>query len=393
MSVLYRSIYPLSQKGQYQENDNIEFVLSLDGEKLVPGSITLEGECAIFKTGTTGLLGYDRIYYEPRVGYHGIIRNITSTFQNLGIVEQLTDYPRLVKMRALATKFDTDYGSQTDSSVEGRVPTRKMTKGMAEGLTYSVPRGNTTPTSYVPFSLKIENVLNKANAPISSAVTGQIKVQIRLAPNSEFLYGQDLTSATNYRVQNLKLRYLVVTDDGTRVPIQMERYSAFNAIIDSNNQNISTFVPGGLCDSVQMSFISLANQQDSTQCYILCQPPPGIPPLGASQDVAPDSYGLQRITYSINDTDTALVGWTLESREEIVKNGIRAFNPTTTTYSALIRHMRDKQYPDGYITGIGFGGLLNFQQNKFACELESQVTNLNKFSAYLYFRMIDTFEA
>jgi len=392
MSVNYRSIYPLSQKSQYSENDNIDFVLSLDNEKLVPGSVTLEGEAAIFTTGTTKVDGPDRIYYEPRVGYHGIIRNLTTTFQNLGIVEQLTDYPRLVKMRGLATKYDNEYGSQTDTCVEGRVPTKKMAKGMAEGLTYSVNRGNTTPQSYVPFSLKLENSLNKANAPISSAVTGQIRLQIRLSPNQEFLFGEDLTANTNYKVQNLKLRYITIPDDGSRNPIQMERYSSFRALIDSNNQNISTFVPGGLADSVHMSFISLANEQDATQNYILCSPPPGIPPLGVSQDVAPDSYGLERVTYAINDTDTALVGWTLESREEIVRNGIRSFNPSTQQFSALIRHMRDPQFPDGYIAGIPFGGLMNLQQNKFACELESQVTNATQYAAYLYFRIVDTFE-
>lgn len=390
MSVSYRSIYPVSQQETYLENNNIDFVLNLANEKLIPGTVTLEGLCGVYAdlSNATRVTGHEEILYDPLVGYHGLIRDVTTEFQGMGIMENLQNYPRLVKVTRLCSDFEDSYGSETRNSVEGCLPNHEITCGMVEGV-------GGKRQAEIPFSLALQNVCNKMSGPVSSAVTGQIRIRLRLAPADEFLWGKDYVSGTTgYNVKQLKLRYQTMPDDGKRQPVNMEMYHSYRVNLDTNNQNVSTFVPG-LCNSVHMSFIKLSDENAGTANYLSCQPPPGQPPLGYSDiGVTPAGYGIERLYYAINDTDSALVGWTVESREEIMRNGIRSVNPNVDRYSTLARKLRDSHYPDGYIAGIPFGGLLDFSKNKFAAEIQSQCdTGANEYVGYMHFRMASTVNA
>jgi hypothetical protein len=384
MPVHYRSIFPVSQQENYTQNNNVDFVMNLSNEKLVPGTVRLEGKVFAYTTGTTELNPWDRVYYDPDSGMHGLVRDVTTEFEGLGIVENLQNYPRLVKMRNMAQRSMESLGTETDNAIEGVVAHKRIAKGYLEGN--DVDRS-------IPFSLKLNCVANKASAPLASEAIGRVRIRIRLADDNQFFFGEDSANA-NYKIQELRLRFHTIPDDGKRENVSLESYHSFAASLETNNQNVSTFVPG-MCDSVHISFIDRANEQSSTANYLQCQPPLGKPPVGASNtSVTPKSYGLERLYYAINDTDSALVGFTMESREEIVRNGLRSFD-SKEGYSTLIRRMRDPYYPDGYLVGIPFGGLIDFSQNKFAVEYQSQAgkDEANKYSVYHYFRQLTEVQA
>jgi hypothetical protein len=379
----YRSIFPLSQRATYEADSNVDFVLSLDQEKLIPGSVTLEGEVAVYSNlaSETQYNGED-IRFDPLVGFHGLCRDWTTEFANVGVVESFTNYPRAVKMATVATQHDDSLATESGLSCEGRSPT----EGIARGLLY----GRSLADAFIPFSIVPQIVVNKATAPLSSEVTGQVRLRLRLAPVTEFLYGQDITSAAGYSIKNLKLRFQTIVDDGKKVPVQLEVKQCFRANVDSNNANVSTFVPA-LCSSVQMSFINQAKEGTIKENYLQLAPLIGLAPIGAvgnSAPVASASYGIERLYYSINDTDSgAVVDFTFESREEIVRNGLRAFNAKMDKYNAMIRHFNNPEAPDRYIAGIPFGNLIDFSKNKFAVELQSQCgqTAATAFVGYFFF--------
>jgi len=385
MTTRYRSIYPLSQKASYVANNPLDWVLTLDKEKLLPDTVHAEGEIICYSTGTTPVAGQD-IFYDPKTGYQALFRDITTIFRNTGDEETILNYPRLVKMESLARIPEESYGTETDNCIEGRAPTREIVRGYL--------RGQSATNKYIPFSVKLHTLVNRASAPLSSTATGQIAIRMRLAPNSEFFFGTEYDSAnTTYAIKNLKLTYQVIPDDGKLQPVVLNYYHSDRAILDSNNQNISSFVPGD-CDTVHISFINESLEQTSTANYLMCSPPPGIPPLGYSDDsITPSSYGLERVYYAVNDTDTALVGYTLESREEIIANGLRSFDPRLRNYSTLQRLMRDPVYPDGYLAGINFGTSIDFSRQKFAAEMQSQCSNSNVYAAYLFFSLNKTIMA
>lgn len=384
MSTKYRSIFPLSQREFYQADANCDFVLSLQGEKLLPGSVTLEGEVAVFSnlSAGTAYAGED-IRVDPRVGWHSLARDWTTEFQNLGVIESFINYPRYVAMSTVATQFDDSLSSESALACEGRASTEGILRGHLYGR-------SSAGDPYVPFSIVPQIVINKASGPLSSQATGQIRLRVRLAPNTEALYGEDMTYDVGYQIKNLKLRFQTIPDDGKLSDVQLQVHTVYRSNCDSNNQNISTFVPT-LCSAVQMSFINQTVEGTIKKNYLQLSPLPGIAPIGAvgnAVPVASDSYGIERLDYAINDTDSgALVDFTMESREEILRNALRSFDPKMSKYSALIRHFNTASANDCYIAGIPFGALINFQTNKFAVEIQSQCSNSTAaaFVAYLYF--------
>lgn len=386
MTSMYRSIFPLSQRDTYEADANVDFVMSLDGEKLIPGSVVLEGEVAVYanKAGLVGLDGED-ITYDPLVGWHCLTRDWTTEFGSLGVLEPLANYPRLVKMNSVATQHEESLASESAVACEGRAPTA----GVARGYLY----GRTETDKYVPFSFAPQIAVNKASGPLSSAATGQIRLRVRLAPDNEVLSGAGVTSAAGYIIKNLKLRFQTVPDDGKLAPVNIQVYTVFRTNIDSNNQNVSTFVPAA-CSAVQMSFIAQADEGTLTKNYLQLAPLPGIPPLGATGTAASGAYGIERLYYSINDTESgAVVDFTFESREEVMRNGLRAFNSKVDKFNALLRHLNDPASADRYIAGIPFGGLINFKANKFACEIQSQASNTVPYVGYFYFLGLVTINA
>ena len=388
----YANVFPLSQKQEYYSQENVDFLLNLDNVKLVPGSVVIEGEVAVFPDRAvpgTAYNGQD-IMYDAQSGFHGLFRDLTTEFQNVGVIENFMNYPRYAKMATVALTHDESLAVESVNAVEGKV----MNAGQTRGMLY----GRSSTDSYIPFSVKPLFCLNKANAPMSGMATGQVRVRVRLAPDEEFLYGTGFTmGTTGYIIRNLRLRYIVVPDDGKKGPVQMEVYQTFRSAVDSNNQNISTFIPG-LCDSVHISLIPQVTEGTPQKNYLQLAVPPGTPPLGASGSYTGGHYGVERIYYSVADTDTAVVGFTLESREEIVHNALRSFKAPADKFGSLIRHYNQEDASDCYLVGIPFGGLIDFSRVKFSLELQSQCSNdasstTGVHIAYLYARCLSTVQA
>jgi len=393
MSMNYANVFPLSQAAEYYSQTNVDFLLNLDNQKLVPGSVVIEGEVAILpdrSAATTWYNGED-ILYDPACGFHALFRDLTVEFQNVGVMENLMNYPRYAKMATVALTHQESIAVESVNAVEGKVANEIQARGMLYG------RSSTD--GYIPFSVKPLFCLNKASGPLSGNATGQIRVRVRLAPDEECLYGSDFVlGTTGYIIKNLRCRYLTVPEDNKKAQVQMEVYQTFRSAVDSNNQNISTFVPG-LCSAVHMSFIPQITEATPTKNYLQLAVVPGIPPLGASSSTyTGNHYGIERLYYSVNDTDTAVVGFTLESREEIVHNALRSFKAPADKYAALIRQFNKEDQSDGYIVGIPFGGLIDFSKSKLAMEIQSQCTNSTSSTsgshiAYIYAQCLTSMEA
>jgi hypothetical protein len=387
---LYTNIFPQSQRSIYSANENIDLVLSLDGMKLVPGSLVIEGLCGVFADVLSSPqipVTNEQIFFDCRTGYHAIIRDITTEFANNGIIETMSNYGRLVKSTTVASEYDDSLATESRLSVEGRCQTQGQTTGYI--------RGRTATDSFIPFSLKPQICINKASGPIAASATGQIRLRLRLASNVEFLYGPGITELSGFQVKELRCRYQVVPDDMKPMPIQMEIYNSYRGLVDSNNVNISTFVPA-LCDSVHISFIPQSSENTPSFNYLQLAVPPGKPPLGATSDDSNTEYGVSRLYYAVNDVDSAIVGFTLESREEIVVNGLRSFRQPSMKYNALIRHFKDSP-SDCYLAGMAFGSLIDFSKNKFSLELQSECTSGSGVTGahliYCFFRCLSTINA
>ena len=295
-------------------------------------------------------------------------------------------------MQKVATTANDAFGTETDNAVEATVATQTQALGICEG-TYAEEDVPTASVSDIgdtfPFVIKPMICLNRAN---NNYFLPKCLIRIRLATNAHFLMGDQFDiNNSSFQISDLSIRYRRIVDDGKRGPVTFQVVHTYEDILNSNYHTSSTFVPNAPCDAVYISFIStsLENQANGRSNYLQLQPPPGIAPYPANSAAATSDtghYGIERLIYGVNDTETAVLGYTIVSREEVLMNALRAYGVPPAKYATLIRNFQDPIMPNYYIAGIGFGGLIDFTTNKFSVEFQTQVTSATTYAVYFYFR-------
>ncbi len=400
----YNVVFPLAKKNEYLANDTVDFILSLENKKLVPGSLAITGECTLQKdiNARTPIEQADEVLIDSDAGYHACFRDFVTEFRQIGLTESFSYYPRYVKMKTQATMLQDSLGTETFNCIEGKCMNEVVRKGYNYGAK-DQGAGVGAPGivgQALSFVIKPDIAPNKSNVPVPGNQVGVVRLRCRLAPNGEVVYGAD-SANSGYILTNLQVRYETIVDDGSREPLTMEIYNVARQVIETNNANLATFVPG-LADSVHMSFCATAHEQVDTNNYLECQTIPGKPlsfdamnsaldqpggvPNGTRNLENNPNQGASRLYYAVNDTDTALVGFTMQSRSEMLWNYLRSWKNEPDNYAVALRHLIQGK---GYGLGINFGAPLDFSNQKFAAEIDSAVANAT--SVYMYFRGARTF--
>jgi hypothetical protein len=372
----YNVVFPLAKRDQYLANETVDFVVSLSGRKLVPNSLTLVGDAAIYSNvlASTSINIDQEVLIDADVGYHAMFRDFTTEFRDVGLTESFSYYPRYVKMHTQALEYQDSLGTETANCAEGKCLSEIVRRG------YNLGGADPDGASRVPFALKPLIAPNKSDQPLAGDQFGAIRIRCRLAPNDEVVYGADATADSGYKLHNLQLRFETIPDDQSRPPVNMEVYHAARQVIETNNANLSSFVPG-LASAVHMSFIPAADESNVNVNYLRCAPLVGSPLGGSDNNQSLPQNGADRLFYAVNDNDSALVGFTMESREEMVYNYLRSWNLEPKAYANVIRRMNRG---DAYGLGIPFGTPLDFSQQKFAAEIDS-LTQVPT-AVYMYFK-------
>jgi hypothetical protein len=393
MSHLYRSVFPLTQQLYYTQNQTNKFVLSTEGQSILPGSVRITGKCSIQQgvavpPATIGVITNQQIYYDPLVGYHGLFAKIESGTRAQSTVETLTYYPRLVKTKAAGRSYNVSLGVDSFNSIEGRAVSTKQVQGLIQGL------GTTDDASvadtFIPFSIVPDIWLNKLDSALpGSRIGNEVIIQFTMSPNQQFLYGAGVDATATYQVSDLKVQWEAIpeTPNGNKNPINYEKYVDDRQLMNSGVTSINVVAPGVLVDSVHMSFIDSALEFTTTSNFLQCAAPPGKAPfVPVGPQVGSNTmrdYGLERIIWSINNSDTSVSGFVQDNREEILWNGLRSLNLEPTAWDS---QLENPYMPDLYLAGIPFGGLQDLMSKRFAVQLYSQCTNATVFVCYMFFR-------
>ena len=103
--LVYAQVEPEAKKSSYVEFDNLDFVINVgEGKALVKNSVRLLGTLRINRTGTTRATADVRLSHH--IGIHAVIDSSQVTFEagsKMGIIENLQNYGRLVRMQATGT--------------------------------------------------------------------------------------------------------------------------------------------------------------------------------------------------------------------------------------------------------------------------------------------------
>ena len=205
---MYNVAFPLAKKANYEANETVDFVISLENKKLVPNSLVICGDAAVYATkgttpaGSTAATFNQEVLIDPDAGYHTLFRDIVSEFRQVGIAESFSYYPRYVKMKHQATVDRDSLGTETDNAIEGCAPNQVVRRGLNYGQTADAPASGSFPNgNFMPFALKPQIAPNKCDQGIPGNQVGVLRLRIRLAPDEEvvaadrikaYRYGQEL---------------------------------------------------------------------------------------------------------------------------------------------------------------------------------------------------------
>jgi hypothetical protein len=386
MSHLYRSVFPLTQQSEYKQNQTNKFVLGTEGQSILPGSVRITGTCSITQNGDPVVA--EQIFYDPLVGYHGLFAKIESGTRAQSTVETLTYYPRLVKTKASGRSYAVSLAVDSFNSIEGRAGSLQQVQGLIQGL--GTDEADSVADTNMPFSIVPDIWLNKLDSALpGSRIGNEVIIQFTMSPIQQFLFGADVDANTSYSVKDLKVQWEAIpeTPNGNKNPINYEKYVDDRQLMNSGVTSINVVAPGVMVDSVHMTFVNSNSEFSLSSNFLQCEAPPGqapYVPVGVTSNTM-YNYGLERIIWSINNSDTSVSGFVQDNREEILWNGLRSLNLEPMAWSSMIN---DPFAPDRYLVGIPFGGLQDLMSKRFAVQLYSKCdsTVTNTYVCYIFFR-------
>ena len=376
----YHSVIPENNKSGtgatdgYTEFDNIDFNLDFEGRALNLNSVRLTGSVKVTDGGdllsTSGNIAKD-IKLDRLVGAHAFIESIsTSFFNGSNLIENLTDYPRYVKMKNAGRKGINQMNNGSNVC-ELLAPVDDMTNLILKG---STPPDNTAGTTPVDsdFSIKPEFCLNNAsgNPVLPYSKTNSIRITVNLNRVFASLYGLDVSSTTSYRIQNLKLSFTSVPES----PDMMEDKSVMRTIynlkqsVESSFANIGVKVPE-ICDRVSCSF-QLQSQENQAK---------------HNNTELAKVKGLEEVQFLMNDSTNSLISFLLRDYEEVISRYIGSFYDTGK--NALTANQLANN--DGFGIGLDFDDFVDLRNNRFTLQLSSSINaEADNLIIYMYFHSV-----
>ena len=361
----YHSVQPENLKDNYEEYDNIDFVLSFPDHKLNLGSIRLEGELSVLYSNdnlnANETNKAKQIYYDHFVGAHACIESITTQIQG-NTIENYSDYARWVKMSTTATADQGDM-MNSENVCEMKAPFRLMSNNLLKGeITETAQTGARNEPD---FSIKLSNCLNSSRDQLPYTRTGDIRVSINLARVGAVLYGADVDGNTSYSLKNLRLAFTSVMDDGNSTPsIPMRRKISIKQSLQSSFANVSVRVPA-VCSAVSCSLLAQGKENsltDNTQAL------EKVPNMTQTQ-------------FMFNDSTNSYVSYLIKSNSEVIDRYIDSLLDTGNN-ALSVTNMENN---NGYGIGLNFDDEVSLSNQKFNLQVSSGISSATPMILYMYF--------
>ena len=381
-SIQYHTVFPSNTLTSYTEFSQVDFLATFENRKLELNSLRLCFDVVVETQGDEliNVNSNPSMFYDGAVGFHGVIDSVTTT-RDGAVIENITDYARLVAMKTQAQKTRTELAT-TQDSIEGKVCLDRMTNRMIRGMGSGkfTADGDASVANYLTSevvppqaALKLHCCLNNAFSTdgglplLSYRKSGAIKVSLRLARNFGFLYGTDVDNDTVFSLTNLKLTYVSRADDRTDVPVMARSIVNIKQAIASDAANISVVVPAtanGVSVSFQPQDYENTAERNNTQLY-------RIP-------------GLTQVQYLFNNSDEYIT-FIIKSEQESLERYIGSFGDTGSNSANLVALRTDNAYG----LGTSLGRYVDLSRQKFNIQIQSRISETAQpWLAYLYFHAL-----
>ncbi len=368
--IIFHSAQPEARQSSYIEYNNVDFVLAVgEGRSLMRNSVRINGEIIITNDGNTATgRSAGRVYLDARIGVHGCIDSIQTSFQGAnGVKEIIQNYGRWVTMDAIGTIYEDDYNS-AKYQCEQRAPTYVCSAKNAKGE--ETLNTGTSLTDNLDFSIKPLCVLNKMSGDhLPFEKSGEIRLTVNLARNMSALMGDNQGTGATYELSDLHVSYSSLPTNGNPAQTATTMRSVYNvkSTILSGSANVQAQVPA-MADACSISFQSQDRENVNVFSNYDCNTVPGIRQVEFLFNDATNKY----ITYSIND------------QNEMLHRYIDSFRSTGHQQMSLDKFRTNT----GFGIGLNFQGFIDLSNQRFGLQLESDINNTTPMNVYMYFHSL-----
>lgn len=380
-SILYNQTLPENNKASWKEFENIDFVFNFENQALLANTIRFEADIQVFKDATNRVSTGDNITLDPKIGGHGVIQSVTTSFQTKGILENLTDYPRLVKMRTDAQNtadnmLDSNHVCELRAPDESISPlllyvkTPKIFGGGGLGnVNLAVDNNIIDPDFSIKPHICINNVYSD-NKKISFSQSGSIRISLILERDLGVLSGSDMAVTSHYTLSNCRMTFQTVQDISP-LPIELRSSLCLKSNLSSAFNNVSSNVPA-VSDSVSISFIKQTNEYS----------------LGVNNTKLEQPPNITRLSYLYNDNTNRLITYELKNRTDMLYRGLQSLNFTSQTSVNLENIQANKSY----LLGLRWSSPVSLANNKFNIQLTTDISSTDQYVMFSYFHSVLNFD-
>ena len=377
--IINHQVLPENNTAVFVENQNIDFVMDFNNRSLLCNSIRLEADVEVYSDITsdpqTRVKVGDDCFIDPKVGGHSFIQSIVTSVQNKGIIENITEYARLNKMKADAQNVADDMFN-SKFVAEMRSPSKTISQLLLLqkepkefGSNADTPQLVATRLLNPDFSIKPHMALNNVfsdNVRLSYQDTGTVRISLILEKSSGVLAGSDVRATYNYKLKNVRLTFMSVPDMGS-VPVEMRTSLCLKSSLTSTFNNISSRVPA-VSDSMTISFLEQSQEYNLQKNNLALQEPPLI----------------TNISYLFNDATNKFITFQIKDRAEMIQRGLESLSSQGSN-SAQLGNISANE---SFLVGLNWETPTDLSNTKFNVQINSSINNSNAYIMFMYFHSI-----
>ena len=365
----YHSVLPTSNNlNGFSEFDVIDFLVTGEGRALVPGSIYIDFQLEVFKTGTTPVTSSvaDDIIINNRVGAGSVFDSFSTETQSKGSIESLQNYSRYCNIVSLSTKCDYDLFNSHDQ-MAGVGPYKANGKEICQPNV--LQKSGAVITRPKHFVVKPKICFNRSQGGnYDFDKNGYIKVSTTMARVNNVLYGfYSATTDQTYRVSKIALKYQTIPkEQASSTPMIMNSYVSIKSTLNSTQNMIQSTIPSKAVSGVIATFIKQSDENV----------------------FASDALALQRVhlidnlRFLFNSNLSERIAYKLTDINDMVDHAVQVLNNGSSNGA---QHNKFKNN-DAFVIGLDFKDYLDLSQVNFQLDLITKESlSGTPVNAYLYF--------
>jgi len=374
--VVYHSVLPENLKS-YGPFDQADFICTYPANRAMEvGSVRLEGTLNVQDNNLfldNAANKTKQIQLDHLVGAHSFCESFVTTLgggSRAGtVIENLTEYPRYVKMATSATQSNSDMnnaGQVCELKASTDVLTRDVMQGIRpKGSSAGDPSALANPLRLSPdFAIRPNFVLNGGAGVLSHQKTGDIRISVTFARVAAALFGNDMATTVDYQLDNLRITFRSRPMPQKDEPVMLKTKIPIKSSLQSSLANIQTLVPG-VCLGMSATF----------------QPQGEENSLVNNNTQLSKIPNLKTVQFLFNDSTNTLISYLIKSETEVIDRYIDSLLDTGRNELSRAK-LADN---NGFGIGIDFDQALSLDREKFSMQISSDITSTVPFLAYMYF--------